>query len=131
MLDPEIERIARRNNSNNRHKKLQANLQNLEESYVSKQETMADMDNSNNLNNNNENNINNGNNVGGIPYHNSLRYLAHIVRTSRNICQVQMKTGLLQIIYVNTFAGLDHKDMYTHLTKFYEIFGMLRALDRG
>ncbi|XP_058774726.1 uncharacterized protein LOC131648998 [Vicia villosa] len=41
--------------------------------------------------------------------------------------RAEMKTGLLQIIYANPFAGLDHEDPYTHLTKFYEIAGTLGA----
>ncbi|XP_058727136.1 uncharacterized protein LOC131598568 [Vicia villosa] len=39
--------------------------------------------------------------------------------------RAEMKTGLLQIIYANPFAGLDHEDPYTHLTRFYEIAGTL------
>lgn len=38
-----------------------------------------------------------------------------------------MKTGLLQIIYANSFSGVDHEDPYTHLTKFYELVGTLGA----
>lgn len=41
--------------------------------------------------------------------------------------QTEMKTGLLHIIYANPFAGLDHEDPYTHLTKFYELTGTLGA----
>lgn len=37
MLDPEIEQIACRNKSTNIKKKLQAELQNINESYVLKQ----------------------------------------------------------------------------------------------
>lgn len=40
-----------------------------------------------------------------------------------------MKTRLLQIIYANPFGGLDHENLYTHLTKFYKIYGTLRALE--
>lgn len=36
-----------------------------------------------------------------------------------------MKAGLLQIIYANPFSGLDHEYPYNHLTKFYEISGIL------
>jgi len=38
-----------------------------------------------------------------------------------------LKIGLLQIIYVNPFVGLDHEDPNTHLTKFYELAGTLGA----
>ena len=38
-----------------------------------------------------------------------------------------MKTGILQLLYVNPFAGLDHEDPHYHLTKFYEISGSVGA----
>lgn len=38
-----------------------------------------------------------------------------------------MKTRLLQIIYANPFAGLDHEDSCNHLTTFYELAGTLGA----
>lgn len=41
--------------------------------------------------------------------------------------RTEMKIGLLQIIYANPFTGLDHEYPYTHLTKFYELVGMLGA----
>ncbi|GAU21677.1 hypothetical protein TSUD_242490 [Trifolium subterraneum] len=37
----------------------------------------------------------------------------------------EMKTGLLQLLYANPFAGLPHEDPYNHLVKFYEIAGSL------
>lgn len=40
-----------------------------------------------------------------------------------------MKTRLLQSMYVNPFAGLEHENSYTNLTKFYKNFGMLGALE--
>lgn len=40
-----------------------------------------------------------------------------------------MKARLLQIIYIIPFAGLDHENSYTHLTKFYKIYGTLRTLE--
>lgn len=47
----------------------------------------------------------------------------------RNTIQTKMKVGLLQILYDNHFAELDHEDMYIHLTKFYELLGTLGALE--
>lgn len=44
-----------------------------------------------------------------------------------NFRQEKIKMGLLQILYANAFEGLYHEDPYTHLTKFYEIPGMLEA----
>ena len=48
---------------------------------------------------------------------------------ARNVDQrhLEMKTGILQLLYHNPFTGLDHKDPYTHLTKFYEIAGTIGA----
>lgn len=43
--------------------------------------------------------------------------------------QQKMKSELLKILYAKPFAGLDHEDPYIHLKKFYEIFGMLGALE--
>lgn len=40
-----------------------------------------------------------------------------------------MKTGFLQILYDIHFGGLYHEDLYTHLTKFYEISGKLGVQD--
>ena len=34
-----------------------------------------------------------------------------------------------KLLYANHFAGLDHEDLYTHLTKFYKITGTLGALE--
>lgn len=62
--------------------------------------------------------------------YNSLIHLAHIARTQRNVRQPEIKTRLLQFLYANPFAGLDHEDPYTHLTKFYETFGT-RSLRDG
>src|SRR4051812_45806304 len=42
----------------------------------------------------------------------------------------EMKTGILQLLYASPFAGLDHEDPYTHLTKFYEIAGAVGAPER-
>ncbi len=38
-----------------------------------------------------------------------------------------MMLRLLQILYANPFAGLDHEDPYAHMTKFYEFAGTLEA----
>ncbi|KAK2382248.1 hypothetical protein QL285_069796 [Trifolium repens] len=72
----------------------------------------------------------NNNKGGGImPCHNSPRRLAHIVGPLKNTRQIEIKPGLLQILYVNPFAGFDHENRYTHLTKFYEIADTLGATE--
>ncbi|CAJ2663184.1 unnamed protein product [Trifolium pratense] len=64
----------------------------------------------------------NNNKGGGVmPCHNNPRRLAHIVGPLKNTRQIEIKPGLLQILYTNPFAGLDHEDPYNHLVKFYEI----------
>lgn len=70
------------------------------------------------------NNNNNGNNDGGTLCQHSLIHLSHLARTERNTKQSEMKK-----LYVNSFAGLDHEELYTHLTKFYEIASTLGALE--
>ncbi|MCI47822.1 hypothetical protein A2U01_0069064, partial [Trifolium medium] len=78
-----------------------------------------------NNNNNNNANVGGAGNVGGggggvRPCHNSPRRLAHLARPQRGARQTEMKTGLLQLLYVNPFSGLPHEDPYNHLVKFYE-----------
>lgn len=127
MFDPKIERTSRSNNIKKIKKKSLAKIQDLEESFVSKQETMVDTCNiHNNDANRNNNNCNNRNkNGGGVSFHNSPRGLAHIARPQWNTHQTKMKTILLKILYANPFTGLDHEDQCTHLTKFYELSGTL------
>lgn len=36
---------------------------------------------------------------------------------------------MLKILYAIPFAGLDHEDLYTNLTKFYKFSRMLGALE--
>lgn len=75
---------------------------------------------------NNGNVINNNPSlVRSMPCHNSPRRMAHMARTPTKFRQAELKIGLLQIIYVNPFAGFDHEDPFTHLTKFYELVGTL------
>lgn len=47
--------------------------------------------------------------------------------TSINTEKLEIKFGLLQILYANSFVGLDHEDLYTNLTKFYKLYGTLEA----
>ncbi|KAK2357770.1 hypothetical protein QL285_095012 [Trifolium repens] len=72
---------------------------------------------------------NNSKGGGVMPCHNSPRRLAHIVGPLKNTRQIEIKPGLLQILYANAFAGFDHENPYTHLTKFYEIAGTLGATE--
>ena len=46
------------------------------------------------------------------------RNMIKIGRTSGSQRPPEMKTGLVQLMYANPFAGLDHEDPYNHLTKF-------------
>ncbi|XP_058725956.1 uncharacterized protein LOC131597266 [Vicia villosa] len=60
------------------------------------------------------------------PCESSQRRFAHLTNNPA-ARRAEMKTGLLQIIYANPFAGLDHEDPYTHITRFYELAGTLGA----
>lgn len=55
--------------------------------------------------------------------------LGRLARLTNNPAtrRTQIKIGLLQIIYANPFAGLDHGYTYTYLTNFYELAGMIGA----
>ncbi|KAK2361116.1 hypothetical protein QL285_086307 [Trifolium repens] len=64
-----------------------------------------------------------------MPCHNSPRRLAHLARPRAGARQTEMKTGYLQLLYANPFAGLPHEDPYNHLVKFYEIAGSLGATE--
>lgn len=68
------------------------------------------------------------NDVGTQCQHNPKR-LAHLSSIQNNVQQSEMKTSLLEILYSNPFAGLDHEDLYIHLTKFYEITSILEVSD--
>ena len=52
---------------------------------------------------------------------------AQFARIANNGRHAGMKIGILQLFYANPFTGLDHEDLYTHLTKFYEIVGTIGA----
>lgn len=131
-FDPEIERKTSRNNRKTR---------NLLAKQIKEQEgTSTSVSSTSSLPKNNmvevviiiiiiNDNNNNGTRAPGMPCHNSPRWLAHISRPLNINRQTKMKTRLLQIIYVNPFVGLDHEDPYTHLTKFYELFGTLGAFE--
>lgn len=129
FFDLEIERMIRRNNSKTKSHKQLAKQQNQQEwtytsIYYSHQQdkVMAEVeDNTKNVINNNPPV------VGSMSYHNNLRRLDHMARTSTNSRKAEMKTWLLYIIYANPFAGLDHEYPYTHLTKFYALTSTLGA----
>lgn len=71
----------------------------------------------------------NKNNGGKMSCHNSLKQLSHLVESQRKAHQDEIKIGLFQILYSNHFAWLNHKDLYTHITKFYELSSTLGALE--
>ncbi|GAU46631.1 hypothetical protein TSUD_284790 [Trifolium subterraneum] len=126
LFDPEIERTARKNNSQRRKRKQLAKQKGLQEessasisSTSSIAEEMAEPPV--------EPNHNDGRGEGTRPCHNSPRRLAHLARPPRGARQTEMKTGLLQLLYANPFTGLSHEDPYNHLVKFYEIAGSLGA----
>ncbi|GAU37821.1 hypothetical protein TSUD_276390 [Trifolium subterraneum] len=127
LFDPEIERMARRNNSRTRKKKQLAKQKEQQEgSSVSisstspiAEEIMADIPQAQPE----------GNGGGPMSCHNSPRRLAHLARPQRGARQTEMKTGFPQLLYANPFASLPHEDPYNHLVKFYEIAGSLGATE--
>ncbi|XP_057444964.1 uncharacterized protein LOC130737224 [Lotus japonicus] len=118
LFDPEIEATARRNNSKtNRRKQLakQRKEQEASSSLISSR--------------NQEQNImaaapgreNGDDNAGFVNF--TPRNMTRIGRPAGNEKPPEMKSGLVQLMYANPFAGLDHENPYTHLTKFYELCG--------
>jgi hypothetical protein len=118
LFDPEIERTARRNNSQRKKRKQLAKQKRLQEgTSVSISSTSSIFEEMTEQVDPTEGNA--------MPCHNSPRRLAHLARPPRGARQPEMKTGLLQLLYANPFAGLPHEDPYNHLVKFYEIAGSL------
>ncbi|CAJ2671898.1 uncharacterized protein LOC123891769 [Trifolium pratense] len=121
LFDPEIEKTARKNNSKNKKRKQQARQRQQQEGTSAPispipsipEETMTE--------------------PGDPPTpgvcNNSPRRLAHLARPRAGARQTEMKTGFLQLLYANPFAGLPHEDPYNHLVKFDEIAGSLGATE--
>src|SRR3954466_1539146 len=61
------------------------------------------------------------------PCANSPRLNPQFARTAANGRPTELKTGIIQLICASPFAGLDHEDPYTHLTRFYELAGTTGA----
>ncbi|XP_058776988.1 uncharacterized protein LOC131651340 [Vicia villosa] len=55
------------------------------------------------------------------PCANSPRLNPQFVKTAANGRTSELKTGIKQLVCASPFAGLDHEDPYTHLTRFYEL----------
>lgn len=62
-----------------------------------------------------------------VPCINIPRRHAQFARNANNGRNSEMKIEILQLLYANPFTGLDHEYSYTHLTKFYEIVGIIGA----
>ncbi|KAK2363961.1 hypothetical protein QL285_088886 [Trifolium repens] len=123
LFDPEIEKTARKNNSKNKRKKRQAKQRQQQERTsvsISSTSSIAEEIMTEQVNPPEGN---------AMPCHNSPRRLAHLARPRVGARQTEMKTGYLQLLYANPFAGLPHEDPYNHLVKFYEIAGSLGATE--
>ncbi|WJX91525.1 hypothetical protein P8452_73291 [Trifolium repens] len=118
LFDPEIEKTARKNNSKNRKKKQQARQRQQQEGTSASNSSLSSIS---------EETMEDPGTPG--PCHNSPRRLAHLARPRAGARQTEMKTGYLQLLYANPFAGLAHEDPYNHLVKFYEIAGSLGATE--
>ena len=112
LFDPEIEKTARKNNSKNKRKKKQAKQRQQQEGTsvsISSTSSIAEEIMTEQVNPPEGN---------ATPCHNSPRRLAHLARPRAGARQTEMKTGYLQLLYANPFAGLPHEDPYNHLVKF-------------
>src|ERR1044072_8784325 len=109
LFDPEIERTVRRNNSKTRKRRQLAKLRKEQEASSSsifsnnQQETMAE----------GEEVVNNDINIGFVNF--TPRNMTRIGRTAGDERPPEVKSGLVQLMYANPFAGLDHENPYTHL----------------
>ncbi|XP_057426284.1 uncharacterized protein LOC130719689 [Lotus japonicus] len=117
-FDPEIEATTRRNNSKTKRRKQLARQR-------KEQEASSSLISSSNQ----ERNImaaagghdNGDNNAGFVNF--TPRNMTRLGRPAGNERPPEMKSGLVQLMYANPFAGLDHENPHTHLTKFYELCG--------
>src|SRR4051812_19554337 len=115
LFDPEIERTARRLNNKTRRRKLAKERRLAQEATTSSASQVIEEE------------------MAGhgeqdppppppppprAPCANSPRRAAQFARNDNNARNSEMKTGILQLLYASPFAGLDHEDPYTHLTKF-------------
>src|ERR1044072_6040261 len=104
LFDPEIERTARRINSKTRKRRQLAKLR--KEQEASSYSIFS----------------NNHKKIGFVNF--TPRNMTRIGRVPGNDERPpEVKSGLVQLMYANPFAGLDHENPYTHLTKFYELCG--------
>src|ERR1044072_7677797 len=114
LYDPEIERTVRRINSKTRKRRQLAKLRKEQEASSSsnnQREAMAE----------GEEVLNNDTNIGFVNF--TPRNMTRIGRTAGDERPPEVKSGLVQLMYANPFARLDHENPYTHLTKFYELCG--------
>src|ERR1044072_6606287 len=113
LFDPEIERTVRRINSKTRKRRQLAKLREEQEASSSSnnQQTMVEE----------EEVVNNDTNIGFVNF--TPRNMTRIGRTAGDERPPEVKSGLVQLMYANPFAGLDHENPYTHLTKCYELCG--------
>ncbi|XP_019420653.1 PREDICTED: uncharacterized protein LOC109330831 [Lupinus angustifolius] len=106
-LDPEIEKTLKK------QKRARKKAHKAKTTFQEKRSEMAD---------NNESRAENQGSIGGFVSFNP-RNMIRIRRPFGSQRLVEMKTGLVQLMYANPFAGLDHEDSYNHLTKFFELVG--------
>src|ERR1044072_6503263 len=113
LFDPEIERTVRRINSKTRKRRQLAKLREEQEASSSSnnQQTMAEE----------EDVVNNDTNIGFVNF--TPRNMTRTGMTARDERPPEVKSRTVQLMYANPFAGLDLENPYTHLTKFYELFG--------
>ncbi|XP_020231419.1 uncharacterized protein LOC109811976 [Cajanus cajan] len=120
LNDPEIERTARRNNSNRRIRRTRANPVNQPTNQIP--EVLVSDIPEFNMEGEGDNH-NRRRTIGDAFTYTSPREFSSIVRPTRNDRLAEMKPALLQLISSHQFSGLDHEDPHTHLYTFYELCG--------
>ena len=125
--DPEIERTARRNNSKKKKEQDLAKQQQQEGTSTVipslttiPEDTMAGIGQ-----NPPEGNQNQNQNQSVMPCWTSPRQLAHLGKDKEK--QVELKSRTIQLVSNHSFAGLDHEDLYQHLSVFYALANSLGA----
>ena len=123
--DPEIERTARRNNSKRKKDLAQQKQEEGSSSFIPSLTTILE-DTMAGINQNPpEGNQNQNQNQSVMPCWTSPRQLAHLGKDKEK--QVELKSRTIQLVSNHSFAGLDHEDLYQHLSVFYALANSLGA----
>ncbi|BAT83976.1 hypothetical protein VIGAN_04123300, partial [Vigna angularis var. angularis] len=124
LVDPEIEKTARRNNSDTRRQRALSQQAAPQSSFPFNNQVIESFDSSS---------VNGMAGAGPPPRrtigdsitYTSPRNFSSIVRPTMSDKLAEMKPALLQLISSNQFSGLDNEDPHAHLVTFYELCGTM------